>query len=249
MYGCDSSCAYSLQGVFRVHREPRDMIDSRGRTHTALAYRIRGSAHFFCEDGEYSAGTGSVVYIPAGYDYRIRYAEEDMIIVHLSCVGTPGLNIEIDEAGEDVKILFEELCRAWEMGGTAYYPRCMAILYRIFEAMEKNRLAGSELPAVIVPGVRALREGFRDPSLSVAAMADACHISEVYFRRLFRAHFGKSPMSMLLELRFDYAKNLLRSGYYQVKQVAQMAGFSDTKYFRTAFTRRFGISPSRFAGA
>jgi AraC-like DNA-binding protein len=31
-----------------------------------------------------------------------------------------------------------------------------------------------------------------------------------------------------------------------VEQVAKQSGFTDVKYFRTAFTKRFGVSPSRY---
>ena len=51
---------------------------------------------------------------------------------------------------------------------------------------------------------------------------------------------------MLLELRFDHATRLLSSGYYTPKQVAALSGFSDVKYFRTAFTHRFGITPTAY---
>ena len=73
--------------------------------------------------------------------------------------------------------------------------------------------------------------------------AKACFINEVSFRRLYHKHFGLSPLQEILNLRFDYAKGLLQSGYYSDKDVARLSGFSDVKYFRTAFSRRFGLSP------
>ena len=91
-----------------------------------------------------------------------------------------------------------------------------------------------------------IQQQFRDPKLTVAQAAGACFISEVYFRRLYRQHFGTSPLQDILNLRFDYALVLLRSGYYSVEQVARQSGFSDVKYFRTAFTHHFGMTPTAY---
>ena len=44
----------------------------------------------------------------------------------------------------------------------------------------------------------------------------------------------------------EYAKELLRSGYYKTREIAEMSGFSDVKYFRTAFKKRFGITVGEF---
>ena len=43
-----------------------------------------------------------------------------------------------------------------------------------------------------------------------------------------------------------HAPQLLRSGYYTVEQVAKQSGFSDVKYFRTAFTKHFGCTPTQY---
>ena len=94
--------------------------------------------------------------------------------------------------------------------------------------------------------IEYMREHFRERDLTVSTLAELCHVSETYFRRIYHEHFKSSPMQALLEMRFDYAKSLLRSGYYQTKEVAALSGFSDVKYFRTAFKKRFGITPVQY---
>jgi two-component system response regulator YesN len=136
----------------------------------------------------------------------------------------------------------------WESGSSSRVNRCMAILYTVFEYIK--RTVGPDTPSartVISLGIEHLYREFRDPSLSVASLAQQCHVSETYFRRIYRQIYGCSPWQTILELRFGYARDLLRSGYYPVKEVAELSGFSDVKYFRTAFCRRYGISPSEYA--
>ena len=44
----------------------------------------------------------------------------------------------------------------------------------------------------------------------------------------------------------EYAKRLLASDYYRVYEVADMAGFSDVKYFSTVFKKETGSTPSEY---
>lgn len=239
--------AYTLRGVYHVRRHAGARLHVAPREHAALALRIKGGSRFRCGGDAFTAGDGSVIYIPSGVGYEIENADEEMIVVHLLCHGEDGRKIEISYPGETAHELLYELLLAWEAGGAGVYSRCMSLLYRILEVMELAQSAEEgTIPAAIAPGVRYLREHFREPTLSVSMLAERCHVSEVYFRRLYREHFGVSPKAAILDLRFDYARTLLRSGYYEVKEVAAMAGFADTKYFRTAFGTRCGCTPSQF---
>ena len=142
----------------------------------------------------------------------------------------------------------QKLCyHEWENGGGTAYNRSMRILYTVFEEIQKSEESDQRIPQVIVKGVRLMEKSFRDPDLKIAALAEECHISETYFRRVYSAHFGVSPIEALCEMRFRYARDLLRTGYYRIKEVAELSGFTDAKYFRAAFKARFGVSPRDYA--
>ncbi|MBR6794223.1 MAG: helix-turn-helix transcriptional regulator [Clostridia bacterium] len=240
-------CGFRLLNVFRIRREKRDKM-ATGRAHSGLSYRIRGSATFYVGNTSLRAGDGTIAYIPRGVDYRNQNSgQEELITVHLQAYGEEHGSFEVLDGMEELEPMFQELLQIWESGEPSAYNRAMVQLYRIFETVrqkkEKDRL---QIPAVIAPGVELLRQRFRDPAFSVAEMAEVSFVSEVYFRRIYRAHFGESPLQTVLELRFQYARNLLSSGYYTPKQVAELSGFSDVKYFRTAFKRRYGETASEY---
>lgn len=248
MFYNDPNRTFKLLGIFYVEREKRDIFESN-RTHTAISYRIKGCSTFHTQGQQLPAGTGAVTYIPAGCDYRhTNPAPERIIVLHLDGASHIGKALEIETDALDLEPLFRNLLEVWEEGGTASYNRCMALLYTIFEALEsKQEEAAPPIPATIAPGVALLRKNFRNPRLTVAELANACFVSEVYFRRVYRAYAGQSPLQTILELRFQYARNLLASGYYTTTQAATLSGFSDVKYFRTAFKKRCGQTPSEFA--
>ena len=247
MFYDNRECGFLLQGVYRVRRSPGTFVEKK-RKHSAIALRIRGNTTFYSGEKEFFTGSGSVVYLPAGTDYRrCTGTEEEMIVVHLRAFGEPDAGIEVAENIPGIQPLFETMHHEWESGRSDRINRCLSVLYTIFARMETAVCPESALPdCSISPGIALLRREFRNPELSVASLARQCHVSETYFRRIYRQQYGCSPLQTILDLRFGYARDLLRSGYYPVKEVAALSGFSDVKYFRTAFCRRYGISPSEY---
>lgn len=245
MFYQNRESAFRILGVFYVERARREIFES-ARRHTALSYRITGSSVFEDAEGTKEARDGAVTYIPAGCDYHhFNHDHEQILIVHLEHYGDADKNLQVLPNASFAEPLFRKLLTVWETGDEGSYPHCMSILYSIFEMLCKRQQQEVSLsPTIIAPGVTALRENFRNSNITVKQLADLCFVSEAYFRRLFHTHFGCSPLQMLLELRFDYATQLLSSGYYTPKQVAELSGFSDVKYFRTAYKKRFGHTPS-----
>lgn len=247
MFYQNSETAIKILGIFRVERKKRELSEW-DRKYTAISYRIRGNSKFTWSGKALVAKGGSVSYIPAGCDYkRTTLEDEELIVFHLKTYGKTERDIQVKENAADLEPLFRTLLQTWEEGAEFHYNRCMALVYRIFERLELiEKEAPSGIPEAILPGVKILRKNYRDPHLTVTSLAQASFISEVYFRRLYRSYFGKTPWQAIQELRFRYACGLLRSGYYSPKQAAELSGFSDVKYFRTAFQKYMGISPTKF---
>lgn len=72
---------------------------------------------------------------------------------------------------------------------------------------------------------------------------DPCHDS---LRHRFRRAFGVSPQGMLVRLRMNRAKELLRTGHFSVKEVASQLGYSRQHEFARAFHKFIGMSPSEW---
>ena len=246
MFYDNPSCAFRITGVFYVKRAGLKKV-ATSRKHISLAYRIAGESCFTFAGKHLLAPAGSVTYIPANVDFERSSTDETLFVVHLRGFENIGDSIEIIEHAEAVEPLFRKLLSAWETKNAKTYNRSIQILYSIFEALQSTNVQHpSVVLNVIHPGVKLLQTRYRDPSLRIAELADACFISEVYFRNLFHRHFGQSPQKALAELRFNYACEMLFSGYYTQKEVAMHAGFSDVKYFRTAFKRRYGMTVSEY---
>lgn len=234
-----------LLGAYRVSY-PAERVTAAGRDYDALSYRMTGNTEIILPEGTKELSGGCAAYFPAGVDYRrVTAAAEDLIVLHFEPLGGEKSGIEVIRDGEWMRPIFETVLADWQSGGKAGYARAVSGVYRLFAALCERR-DETRLSQVLAAGVRSLEAHFREPSFSAAAMAAASHVSETYFRRVYRARFGTSPGAALIEKRFGYARELLASGYYSVKEAAAMAGFADVKYFRTAFAKRYGMTVGAF---
>jgi AraC-like DNA-binding protein len=234
-----------LRGVYLVELS-NGTVSENGRKHSALSFRIKGESAINCNDKSFFLGDNAVAYFPKGVDYtRVTEIDEKLISLHFETFGRDESEIELVNACDNLRPFFETILEHWNRKD---YNKCMRTVYKIFDEIKSLSAATRPpIPASIAKGVEYMEANFRSHELTISDLAQVCHISETYFRRIFGAHFGTSPINALQNLRFNYAKSLLRSGYYQIKEVALLSGFNDTKYFRVAFKRQFGITPNEYA--
>jgi AraC-like DNA-binding protein len=92
-----------------------------------------------------------------------------------------------------------------------------------------RQLLGAQL--VTPPGLEALAQ-----QLNCSPRSLRRHLS----------HVGSSYQTLLDELRFERARQLLEHQELPIQQIAEIMGYSETASFRHAFQRWSGLSPSRF---
>ena len=246
-------CMLRIRSCFSAQRQAQSTVD-RGRTHTALAFRITGETHFHFDGRDLVAGAGSITFIPAGLDYTKQSADEQLIVIYLDWLQNAPQKAEIEvvhprDPGKYAE-LFEELCRTWMERGCGYLPACTAMLCHIFALLSRDAL---QQPAAEMQTIRAgvsyLHRNFRDPALRIGDAADLCHVSEVYFRKLYQQIYHTSPLKALRALRMQHACAMMETGDFTMLQIAEQSGFSDVKYFRTAFRAYYGMTCGEYCRA
>jgi AraC-like DNA-binding protein len=102
-----------------------------------------------------------------------------------------------------------------------------------------------ESPAWLQRAVELIHDTFATP-LRVADIAVEVGLHPVSLARGFRQHLGHSPAEYLREVRLQWSREALIGSSRPVADIAIAAGFADQSHFTRVFTKRFGLSPSRY---
>ncbi len=252
MFYKSRKACYSILDVFRVSRKSGNRVFYPGREFAGLSFRCNGESVLLHGGTQTPIMEKSITYLPPHVDFEIRSQTEEVIILHLRCMGEED-PIPVSLVPKDptrCEALLTELYTRHMDRKPGYENRCMSLLYMLFYELEKGDAPSSpKAEGRIREGVLYLDRHFDSPTLSIWEAARECDMSEVYFRRLFKEVYGITPIIYLQGKRIDRARTLLESGYYRIYEVAGLSGFNDAKYFSTVFRQETGMTPKEYAAS
>jgi len=82
--------------------------------------------------------------------------------------------------------------------------------------------------------------------ITVSELASYCHLSDDYFSRIFKKHFGMRPNFYMQSKRIERAQLLLLTTNYSLHQIAEKVGFENLSYFSRVFKKHTGKTPGSF---
>ncbi|MBQ7821101.1 MAG: helix-turn-helix transcriptional regulator, partial [Clostridia bacterium] len=187
-----------------------------GRIHHALTFRLEGkvSVSECGSSKKLISEKNCITYVPKGCSYDTEVMESGRMFV---------IHFETENSCKDVSsfvykptypIAFENMFRSLyeryrSTGGHDYAVLSMA--YEIFANL-RHELTGGEYKAV-PKRMRLVKEyideNYGNRDLTISDLAKSIMISEVYFRREFKACFGVSPLEYINKVRLEHAKALL----------------------------------------
>ncbi len=230
-------------------------FDAPKKEHLFLLF-LRGGATYTTKNGEkITVKEGDLVYTPKGAEYDIHFFNADG-----DRTETFGLRFQLfDEEGDDIRLqtdvlrftpnkvfelLFDDVQRlSYSVPQVPVKYDC--ILYTLFselgalesaESLDKNHFRW------IQKGVEYLSAHFNE-NTSIETLAAMCHISTVYFRKLFKRCIGISPIQYRSELRLKRARDYLLYGDDSVNEIGETLGYFSSAYFIKQFKEKYGCSP------
>ena len=153
--------------------------------------------------------------------------------------------LKSDNAAE-LKILFKKIFSVWVAKNEGYRFECMSILYKILAMLEKNNYIAEKQYKIIYPALKYIEENFLNGKISVSYLADICSVSESYMKKLFVKKFGVPPVKYIIQLKMNYARDLLEREEYTVTDIAQICGYDNLGFFSRQFKDYTGITPTKF---
>ena len=84
---------------------------------------------------------------------------------------------------------------------------------------------------------------YGNKNLSLRELAEHLGVSYGYLSAAFARTYNKTFKSYLTSLRIEKARRLLMERKYKIYEIADMTGYSSSRYFTEAFKRYYGLSP------
>lgn len=145
-----------------------------------------------------------------------------------------------------IKLLFKKLFSVWVAKNDGYYFESMSLLYKIFAEMQKLDYIPENQYRAVQPAINYIEENFLNEKISISALAEMCRISESYLKKLFIKKFSVPPIKYIIQLKINYACDLLLSERYSVTQVSNFCGYENIHFFSRQFKEYVGVSPTEF---
>lgn len=82
--------------------------------------------------------------------------------------------------------------------------------------------------------------------ITAEQLASRCHISESYYRNLFKKAVGVSFYEYLTDLRIQKAKELLWDSRCSIPEICEVCGFSSSQHFHRIFRSKTGETPGAY---
>ncbi len=95
---------------------------------------------------------------------------------------------------------------------------------------------------------KLLVENFKDKPRSIEELSRKATMSSTKLKKIFKSIFGVPIYEYYQQKRMQQAGELLITGRYSVKQVAEKVGYSNMGNFKTAFKKHMKQEPSTFTG-
>ncbi|MGB3434524.1 MAG: AraC family transcriptional regulator [Achromobacter sp.] len=249
--------AAHLPGVelYRAH-----IIRYAFEPHTHEAYGLgaieAGVERFRYRGAEHLAPSGSVVLMnpdelhtgraetEGGWRYRMVYLDPDVVA---RVTGESGWWFDTavghDAAGaQRVTTLLDTLWQAREP--LAFDSALYALLGEFRRHARVPHAARDEGSPRFAPVIDYLRAHLAR-RLTLDELAAVAGLSPFHFLRSFQAQYHATPQQMLMALRLFEAKRRLAAGEPPA-QVALASGLTDQAHLTRAFSRRYGVTPSRY---
>ena len=220
-----------------------------GRHFAALSFRKRSDARIEYGDKCLHMRDGSISFFPADRDYHRIAGIDKMTVIHFEVYNYDGKEIETyaTENYQKAEYLFDRIYQTWNQLDPCRYYATAALINELLALIATEYLHKEE-PEMepITKAKRYIHDHYADPGLTIREVAASIGVSPEYLRRIFQRELGTPPKQYMQSLRIRKAAALLTSGYFSVKQTAQLCGFDDEKYFSIAFKTATGYSPSKY---
>ncbi len=83
-------------------------------------------------------------------------------------------------------------------------------------------------------------------NIKASDVANFLHVDRSYFSTIFKKEYKISPYAYIQQQKIEFAKTLLRTSNYSIRELADLLNFSDIYAFSSFFKKHCGVPPSQY---
>jgi len=219
----------------------------------ALVFKISGESLYRFDTETLTLKCAEVLFIPKGSSYVVNRISDrsDYVLVNFDADIPDALPAVYSLEGYPNKsYIYEHLSKQWLLGGESEKYKCYSMFYNLLSFLlskDKPHYSYTKKFKQLESALNYLHTNIFDCDLKVDNLHLLCGMSDTYFRKIFKANYGISPMEYIINKRMSRAQSIITSGEYNsINEVALSVGYSDALYFSRVFSKKFGICPSKF---
>lgn len=153
---------------------------------------------------------------------------------------------------QDILWLIQEIIRLGREEKQRYRMQILSLLYamllKIYDVIsdgKRENIPGGSINLPIMPAIQYIFDHYMEP-IKIRQLAELCHFSESYFRKVFLEMKGVGPMTYLNWIRVRAACQLLTDSEDSVRMIGEKCGFPSITTFERNFKQRTGMLPSQW---
>lgn len=152
-----------------------------------------------------------------------------------------------DDDGEIYKIV-QQITKEYaeEKEGFLECIRCLVVQMFIIIMRKIGRCEGAKNESTIIQEITEYMKNNYAERISLSDMAKRYNYSLSHISKKFAEEMGCGFTQYLQRIRIEQSCRLLETGEYLVREVAELVGYGDIKFFNKVFKDTLGITPREF---
>lgn len=220
------------------------------RERWAIITKYEGETIYYSCGKQYISNKNNLVVLPKGCSYRWQCTESghySVIEFDSDLTSDEIMSFSVKNSDRILKI-FKSLEIARMRDGGVSGIECMRDVYTVLSMLigsEPKKYLPSEKQRKIAPAANYIAEHY-NTKIKNDELASLVGVSTVYFRKLFAEVYGQPPIDYIRSIRIQKAKEMLKSDYGSISDVAAALGYQNIYDFSRAFKKLVGVSPKKF---
>lgn len=239
-----------VRSVSTLYTPENKKLKRNDRPCWAVVIKYEGETVYTSKGKTFLSDLNHMVILPKGCSYEWHCTRSGRYsIIEFECekIIEEPISFSVKNSEKILK-MFRELEFKRNLKGPTVEIESIRDTYSILLRLMQNELEPylpTEKQKKLAPAVEYVSQHYNE-ALTNDLLAKEAGMSTVYFRKLFTEMMGVPPIVYAHRLRIEKAKEILRSDYGTLSDVAQSLGYSSLYDFSRDFKKHTGVSPSRY---